>query len=64
MDGGVVDGTCVFKALALGAKMVFMGRPALWGLAHSGSEGVKNVLNIIKKEFEVTLTISGKLLAR
>nr|CAH7751278.1 unnamed protein product [Callosobruchus chinensis] len=59
VDGGVTDGTDVFKALALGAKMVFMGRPALWGLAHSGEEGVKSVLNIIKREFDNTCAISG-----
>lgn len=38
MDGGVRTGNDVFKALALGAKAVFIGRPILWGLAHSVSE--------------------------
>lgn len=37
VDGGVRWGTDVLKALALGAKAVFIGRPALWGLAHSVS---------------------------
>lgn len=37
-----------------------MGRPALWGLAHSGEEGVKKILAIIKREFESALAISGK----
>ncbi|XP_017768714.1 PREDICTED: peroxisomal (S)-2-hydroxy-acid oxidase [Nicrophorus vespilloides] len=59
LDGGVRDGTDVFKALALGARMVFMGRPALWGLAHSGEEGVKKVLNLIKTQLDSTLAISG-----
>lgn len=59
MDGGVTDGTDVFKALAIGARMVFMGRPALWGLAHSGEEGVKKVLSIIRNEFDHALAISG-----
>lgn len=37
LDGGVRKGTDVFKALALGAKAVFLGRPILWGLAHNVS---------------------------
>ncbi|CAH2007211.1 unnamed protein product [Acanthoscelides obtectus] len=59
VDGGVTQGTDVFKALALGAKMVFMGRPALWGLTYAGEAGVKKILNIMKGEFESTLAISG-----
>ena len=37
LDGGIRQGTDVFKALALGAKAVFIGRPVLWGLAYSVS---------------------------
>lgn len=37
LDGGVCRGTDAFKALALGARAVFIGRPVLWGLAHSVS---------------------------
>lgn len=37
LDGGVRSGTDVFKALALGAKVVFFGRPLIWGLVHSVS---------------------------
>lgn len=37
-----------------------MGRPALWGLAHSGKEGVKKVLDILKTEFDYTLALTGK----
>ena len=40
LDGGICRGTDVFKALALGAKAVFIGRPVLWGLAHSVSPAV------------------------
>ena len=40
-DGGVERGTDVLKALALGANAVFIGRPVLWGLAHSGQAGVE-----------------------
>lgn len=59
MDGGITDGTDIFKALALGAKMVFIGRPPLWGLACGGEEGVKKILTILKTEFEYALAISG-----
>ncbi|XP_056644376.1 2-Hydroxyacid oxidase 1-like [Diorhabda sublineata] len=59
IDCGFRDGTDVYKAIALGAKMVFVGRPAIWGLAHSGTEGVKNVLNILRNELDVALAISG-----
>ncbi|XP_030767950.1 hydroxyacid oxidase 1 [Sitophilus oryzae] len=59
LDGGVTDGTDIFKALALGAKMVFVGRPALWGLAYGGEEGVKKVLGILKTEFDYTLALTG-----
>ena len=38
MDGGVRQGTDVLKALAMGAKAVFVGRPVLWGLAYKVSE--------------------------
>lgn len=58
-DGGIRDGSDVFKAVALGARMVFLGRPALWGLACGGQQGVENVLNILKKEFDQVLGISG-----
>lgn len=61
MDGGITDGTDVFKALALGARMVFIGRPALWGLACGGEEGTRKILSILKTEFEYALAISGKL---
>lgn len=59
LDGGITQGTDVFKAIALGAKMVFMGRPALWGLAHSGEEGVKKILDVIRKEFDFCMGLSG-----
>ena len=51
MDGGVRKGTDVFKALALGAKAVFLGRPILWGLAYQVSTGNlwRNVISTNKK---------------
>lgn len=60
IDGGIRDGSDVFKALALGARMVFLGRPALWGLTYNGEEGVKQILTILRKEFETTLLLAGK----
>lgn len=59
LDGGIRHGTDVLKALALGAKMVFVGRPALWGLTCDGQKGVENVLKILQNEFEVALALTG-----
>lgn len=59
MDGGIRRGTDVFKALALGARAVFLGRPVLFGLAHSGEAGVSNVLRILTDELKHTMLFSG-----
>nr|XP_054770669.1 2-Hydroxyacid oxidase 1-like [Lytechinus pictus] len=59
MDGGIRTGTDVFKALGRGARAVFVGRPVLWGLACQGSKGVENILEILVKEFDKALAISG-----
>lgn len=59
LDGGIRQGTDVFKAIALGAKMVFMGRPALWGLACGGEDGVKSILSIIKTELDSVMALTG-----
>ncbi|XP_034939778.1 hydroxyacid oxidase 1 [Chelonus insularis] len=59
LDGGVRQGTDVLKALALGAKMVFFGRPVLWGLANGGFEGVKSVLNLMKSDISAVLGLAG-----
>ncbi|KAL1933252.1 hypothetical protein VTP01DRAFT_7342 [Rhizomucor pusillus] len=58
-DGGVRRGTDVFKALAMGAKAVFVGRPVLWGLAYRGESGVKQVLNLLQHEFQLTMALAG-----
>ncbi|KAI1301702.1 Hydroxyacid oxidase 1 [Halotydeus destructor] len=58
VDGGFREGTDVLKALALGARGVFVGRPVLWGLSHSGKDGVKQVLEILSKEFDVAMALS------
>uniref|UniRef100_A0A7S2V919 FMN hydroxy acid dehydrogenase domain-containing protein n=1 Tax=Fibrocapsa japonica TaxID=94617 RepID=A0A7S2V919_9STRA len=59
VDGGILRGTDVFKALALGAKAVFIGRPVLWGLAHSGEEGVTNALTLLQNEFTMAMQLTG-----
>ncbi|XP_076234394.1 hydroxyacid oxidase [Calliopsis andreniformis] len=59
MDGGVRQGIDVFKALALGAKMVFVGRPMLWGLSHAGEQGARQVLEIFRKEIDLAFALTG-----
>jgi 4-hydroxymandelate oxidase len=59
VDGGIRRGTDLFKALALGADAVLLGRPALFGLAHAGAQGVAHVLRLLRDEFEMTLALCG-----
>lgn len=59
LDGGIRRGTDVLKALALGAKAVAIGRPALWGLAAGGEAGVCKVLNILAAELELAMGLCG-----
>ncbi|XP_077491622.1 uncharacterized protein LOC144102183 [Amblyomma americanum] len=59
LDSGVRTGADVAKALALGARAVFVGRPVLWGLAYNGRAGVCTVLDIFRTELERTLKLLG-----
>ena len=59
VDGGVRRGTDVFKALALGAKAVGIGRPMLWGLGAFGEAGVERVLAILQAELKLTMGNCG-----
>ncbi|XP_005010879.1 2-Hydroxyacid oxidase 1 [Anas platyrhynchos] len=59
LDGGVRKGTDVLKALALGAKAVFIGRPLVWGLVYQGEEGAKEVLQMLKEEFRLAMALTG-----
>lgn len=59
LDGGVRRGTDVFKALALGASGVFIGRPVVFSLAAEGEAGVRKVLQMMREEFELTMALSG-----
>uniref|UniRef100_A0A8C3TWP8 (S)-2-hydroxy-acid oxidase n=1 Tax=Catharus ustulatus TaxID=91951 RepID=A0A8C3TWP8_CATUS len=60
VDGGIRKGSDVLKALALGAKCVFIGRPALWGLAYKGEEGLQDVLRILQDEFRLSMALAGE----
>ena len=59
LDGGITLGTDVLKAIALGAKMVFVGRPVLWGLAYDGQKGVERVLEILRLELDMAMALAG-----
>ena len=59
VDGGIRRGSDVFKALALGASAVCMGRPYIHGLAVAGALGVAHVIKILQEEFEITMALAG-----
>jgi isopentenyl diphosphate isomerase/L-lactate dehydrogenase-like FMN-dependent dehydrogenase len=59
VDGGVRRGTDAVKALALGAQAVLIGRAALWGLVVDGEAGVRRVLELLRAEVELALTLLG-----
>jgi isopentenyl diphosphate isomerase/L-lactate dehydrogenase-like FMN-dependent dehydrogenase len=59
VDGGFRRGTDVFKALALGANAVGVGRPYIWGLAAFGQQGVERVLDIINNELKLAMVGCG-----
>jgi 4-hydroxymandelate oxidase len=59
MDGGVRHGTDVLKAIALGASAVLVGRPAAWGLAADGEDGVARVLEVLRDELANAMTLAG-----
>jgi isopentenyl diphosphate isomerase/L-lactate dehydrogenase-like FMN-dependent dehydrogenase len=59
VDGGIRRGADVVTALALGARAVLVGRPALWGLAARGEAGVAHVLELLRAELELALALVG-----
>lgn len=59
IDGGFRRGTDIFKALALGAKAVFVGRPYIWGSAAFGQAGVERVIEILRVELELVMKQCG-----
>jgi 4-hydroxymandelate oxidase len=59
VDSGFRRGTDIFKALALGATAVGIGRPYIWGLAAFGQEGVEAVLDILRRELQIVMRQAG-----
>lgn len=59
LDGGVRTGSDVFKALALGADFVYVGRPVIYGLAYGGQQGVELVADILMDELRITMQLAG-----
>ena len=60
LDGGIRRGTDIFKALALGARAVLIGRPLFWGLAVNGEGGALAVLQILGDELDTTMGMCGR----
>jgi (S)-2-hydroxy-acid oxidase len=59
VDGGIRRGTDIFKALALGATAVGIGRPQVWGLAAFGQPGVEAVIDILNRELMTIMRQAG-----
>ena len=59
LDGGIRRGTDIFKALALGATAVGIGRPYLWGLAAFGQPGVERVIDLLRRELDLIMRQCG-----
>jgi lactate 2-monooxygenase len=59
LDSGVRSGADVFRALALGAAVVGLGRPYAWGLAAGGEDGVREVIRNLRADFDLTLGLAG-----
>jgi L-lactate dehydrogenase (cytochrome) len=59
MDGGVRSGLDVFKAVAMGAKGVMIGRPWVWAISGAGEAGLSALLATFKREMEVAMALSG-----
>lgn len=59
-DGGIRRGTDILKALALGANAVMIGRPYLFGLGAQGATGVARVVNVLRRELESAMALTGR----
>ena len=60
VDGGIRRGTDVLKSLALGASAVMIGRPYAYALAAAGSEGVSHCVNLLRRELELGMALTGR----
>ncbi|KAG8915161.1 hypothetical protein FRC01_003763 [Tulasnella sp. 417] len=58
-DSGIRTGADVFKAVALGADAVLVGRPWVYGMAHGGERGVRHVIKSLLADLDITMTLSG-----
>jgi isopentenyl diphosphate isomerase/L-lactate dehydrogenase-like FMN-dependent dehydrogenase len=59
VDGGFRRGTDIIKGLALGASIVAIGRPYMWGLAHGGAEGAEAITKLFRAELTVDMALAG-----
>lgn len=59
LDSGIRSGSDAFKAIALGATALLVGRPYVWGLASAGALGVAHVLRLLRDELEMTMALTG-----
>ena len=59
IDGGFRRGTDIIKGLALGATIVAIGRPYMWGLAHAGAEGAEAISKLLEAELRVDMALAG-----
>ena len=64
LDSGIRSGADIFRALALGASAVGLGRPYVWGLAAGGEEGVREVIRNFRADFDLTIGLAGVSAAR
>ena len=60
MDGGIRSGQDVLKAISIGAKGVYIGRPYVYGVAAMGKKGVEKALEIIRNELDITMALCGE----
>lgn len=58
-DSGIRTGADVFKALALGAHAVMVGRLYVWGMAHEGVHGCRHVIRSLLADLDITMTVAG-----
>lgn len=59
MDGGIMRGTDIFKAIAMGARAVFVARAVMWGMVYNGEDGVLQVLSLLQEELRAAMILSG-----